>query len=109
MTNTILIRAFEPDDVPAITELFNQRGVAAGTLQMPYMSVAERREWRVLSDSQRVLVAEIDGKIVGDGVLVLYQLRRKHVGSIGVVVDESFQGRGVGSALMGALMDLADN
>lgn len=109
MTNQILIRAYEPDDAPAIAALFNQRSVAAGTLQVPYMSEAERREWHVLSETQRVLVAEIDGKIAGDGALSLYRLRRKHVGSIGMAVDESFQGRGVGTALMAALMDLADN
>lgn len=109
MTNTILIRAYEPDDVPAITALFNQRGVAAGTLQVPYMSVAERRERYAPSETLRMLVAEIDDKVVGEGSLSLYRLRRKHVGSIGMAVDESFQGRGVGTALMGALMDLADN
>lgn len=109
MPNTILIRAFEPEDVPAITAIFNQRGVAAGTLQVPYMSVAERREWHAPSETQRVLVAEFDGKVVGDAGLTLYRLRRKHAGSIGMAVDESYQSRGVGSALMTALLDLADN
>ena len=109
MTNAILVRAFEPDDVPAITAMFNQRGVAAGTIQIPYTSASERRERYVPSETLRMLVAEIDGKVVGEGALWLYSLRRKHVGSIGMAVDESFQGQGVGSALMAALMDLADN
>lgn len=109
MTSPILIRAFEPEDVPALTAMFNQRGVAAGTLQLPFMSTTERRERYAPSEMQRSLVAEIDGTVVGEGSLTLHRLRRKHVGSIGMAVAESFQGRGVGTALMAALMDLADN
>lgn len=109
MTHSILVRAYEPEDVPAITAMFNQRGVAAGTLQLPYMSISERRERYAPSEALRMLVAEIDGKVIGEGSLRLYSPRRKHVGSIGMAVDESFQGRGVGTALMAALMDLADN
>ncbi len=109
ITEAILIRAYEPEDVPAITAMFNQRGVAAGTLQIPFTSATERRERYPPSDTLRLLVAEVDGRVVGEGALTLYRKRRNHVGSLGMAVDESFQGRGVGTALMTALMDLADN
>ena len=56
MTHSILVRAYEPEDVPAITAMFNQRGVAAGTLQLPYMSISERRERYALSEVLRMLV-----------------------------------------------------
>lgn len=109
MTDSIVIRAYEPEDVPAATALFNQRSFAADTLQIPYGSVAERQDSYSSSPTLRMLVAEIDGKIVGHASLNLYTRRRSHVGSIGVGVDESFRGRGVGTAFMVALLDLADN
>lgn len=103
------IRAFEPDDVPAVTALFNQHRVFSGTLQFPMTSVAERRDRYTMSPSLRILVAETDSQLVGEGSLWLYEGRRKHVGSIGMAVDESYQGLGVGSKLLEALLDLADN
>jgi putative acetyltransferase len=35
--------------------------------------------------------------------------RRKHVGVIAICVDGDWQGKGVGAALMRAIVDLADN
>jgi len=37
------------------------------------------------------------------------RLRRRHVGEIGMAVRNDWQGRGVGTALMEAVLDLADN
>jgi L-phenylalanine/L-methionine N-acetyltransferase len=103
------IRAFDPEDLPALTKLYHQRSVAAGTLRIPYYTVAELREHYQPSATVRRLVAETDQGIIGDAGLHLYSGRRKHVGSIGMGVDEAFQGRGVGTRLMEELMDLADN
>lgn len=105
----VRIRAYEPDDVPAITAMFNQRRVAAGTLQVPWMSVTERRDRYTPAPNLRLLVAETTDQIVGEASLRLYEGRRKHVGSVGLAVDESFHGRGVGTQLMEAILDLADN
>jgi L-phenylalanine/L-methionine N-acetyltransferase len=103
------IRAYEPEDVPAITALFNQRRVAAGTLQFPLTSAHERHARYAQSPTLRMLVAETESKLVGEGSLRLYEGRRKHVGMIGIAVDESYQGRGIGTKLMEAIVDLADN
>ena len=84
----VRIRAWEPEDMPAITALFNQRRVAAGTLQIPWMSIAERRDRFPPSPNLRLLVAETTTQIVGEGSLRLYGGRRKHVGSVGLAVDE---------------------
>ena len=35
--------------------------------------------------------------------------RRKHAGAIGICVHEEWQGKGVGTVLMRAIVDLADN
>jgi putative acetyltransferase len=105
----IIVRAAEPRDAEAYARILNQRSVAGGTLQIPYMSVKEREEWLRWSPDLRPLVAEIDGQVVGSASLHLYRGRRAHVGSPGMSVDERFQNRSVGTALLEAIIDLADN
>ena len=107
----IHIRAREPHDVEALTAIFTCPGVIAGTLQLPYQSNEARRE-RLAQQAPDTysLVAEIDGRVVGSlGLQVEVPPRRRHCGSIGMGVHDDFQGRGVGSALMAAIVDLADN
>ena len=105
----IIIRAMEPADIPRLTEIYGQRQVAAMTLQIPYTPEAERAARWGTNDSQRMLVAVVDDIVAGSGGLTLYSRRRAHAGSIGMGVDQEFQGRGVGTALLSALIDLADN
>lgn len=107
--NDTAIRGAEPEDMAAIVAIGNQRSVAAGTLGLLYQSLADGRERFRLDATHRMLVAEIDGRIVGSVGLMLYRNRRAHTGGIGISVAEEFQGRGVGRALMTAVIDLADN
>lgn len=56
------------------------------------------------------LVAEIDTRVVGSlGLHTETSPRQRYIGSIGMTVHDDFQGRGVGTALMTAMIDLADN
>lgn len=105
----IRIRALEAGDVDGILRLLNQPNVAAMTLQVPYQTRAEIEARITPGSSVRRLVAEHQGTIVGEAGLHLYSRRRQHVGAIGMTVGEEFQGRGVGTALLVALLDLADN
>lgn len=105
----LIVRAYEESDIPEITLLYNQRSVAAGTLQIPLMSTRERTERFRATTEIRQIVAELDGKVIGHAGLNCFRGRRAHVAQVGMGVDEEFQGRGVGSALMEALLDLADN
>lgn len=107
--SNISIRAMVADDHERVNAIYNQRQVALMTLQLPLMSAPERVSRWVSSDLQRNLVAEVDGVVVANGGLTLYTRRRAHVGSIGMGVDEAYQRQGVGSALLAALIDLADN
>jgi putative acetyltransferase len=94
----IVIRAARPDDAPA-----------AMTAQVIYVTDAEWQQ-RVTSDAQnRILVAEIDEQVVGNVGLHLMTRRRAHCAGLGMAVREEFRGRGVGSALLDAIIDLADN
>ena len=107
----ILVRAREPSDLEAIAEIFNCPGVVAGTLQLPFRSVEERRERLAhRAPEAHSLVAEMEGRVVGSlGLQVETGPRRRHCASIGMGVHDDFQGRGAGSALMAAMIDLADN
>ena len=107
----IEIRARELRDLEAVNEIFNCPGVIAGTLQLPWRSLEARREWFTQpAPDTHSLVAEVDSRVVGLLSLHLEPApRRRHCGSIGMGVHDAFQGRGVGSALMTAMLDLADN
>lgn len=108
---TISVRAREPHDLEAIHEIMNCPGVVRGTLQLPLRSLEGRREqYAQPSLGTNSLVAESDGRVAGVlGLHVEPVPRRRHVGSIGMAVHDAFQGRGVGGALLVAMVDLADN
>ncbi len=107
----IQIRAAEPSDAEAIHQIYNCPRVFANTLQLPWRPLELRRERlaRLEPDVHR-LVAVIDGRVVGDLGLHLEQnARRRDCASMGMSVHDDYQGRGIGSALMTAMIDLADN
>lgn len=105
----ILIRAAEPDDVADLTEALNQPHAVWGTMQVPFTSVATRRErFQVTSAAQTMLVAVIGGKVIGSLGLNRHEGRRGHAGVIGMAVHDAYAGRGAGTALMAAAVDQAD-
>ena len=105
----ILIRAMEPADLPDITEAWNQPRAYAGTLQLPFTSLDTRQQRHAAHAGSIRLVAVIDGKAIGMIFLGREENRRSHVGSIGMAVHDAYAGRGVGTALMAAVIDMADN
>lgn len=108
----IIIRRATGDDAPALVRIFSGRRALLGTLQVPYMSEDARRK-RIADAPEGTypLVAEVDGQVVGQ--LTLHtnpnSPRRRHAGSLGMAVRDDWQGKGVGTALMTACVDLADN
>lgn len=107
----IMIRRTEPRDAEALCAVFGAPRAQAGTLQMPMPSV---EFWRKRIDAQSpddyFLVAEVDGVVVGNaGLHSAGRARRRHAASVGMSVRDDWQGRGVGSALMTRVVDLADN
>ncbi len=110
MTN-VQIRALEPTDAEDLAQLFNCPGVIAGTLQLPWRSVEHWRE-RVAQQTpdRHRLVAVVDARVVGQLDLHIQQNpRRRHCAAIGMAVHDDYQGQGIGSALMTATIELADN
>jgi putative acetyltransferase len=106
----ILVRAAEPSDVAALTELMNQPRVCWGTLQTPFTSVAAREtRFAARVDNELMLVAVLDGKVAGSaGLTRETRHRRAHAAGLGMAVHDAYAGRGAGTALMTALVEVAD-
>ena len=107
----LTIRRAEADDSSALYEMFASPMLYANTMQLPYPS---REMWRQrLAESgggRHNLVAVVDGRVVGMFSLRAFtRPRRQHAGAVGMSVHDDWQGKGVGSALMRAGVDLADN
>ncbi len=111
MSNSdVIIRALDPTtDVEAWTRIHNQRQVAFGTLRIPFESPDFWSRRFEADTTTRALVAEIDGRVVGGAGFEVRGRRAHHVGAFGMGVEVEYQGRGVGSALLAAIVDLADN
>jgi L-phenylalanine/L-methionine N-acetyltransferase len=105
----ILIRALEPEDIPELTEAWNQPQAYAGTLQLPFASKEARQARHAMNPGVSRLVAVIEGKAIGMIFLNRFEGRRSHAGSLGMAVHDAYAGRGAGTALMAAVVDLADN
>lgn len=104
------LRAAAVEDVAALCEIANEPGYRFGTLRLPYQGLEQTRRWfQGLTANDLLLVAELDGKVIGNGGLHRQSGRRQHVAMLGMGVRDAWQGRGVGSALMAALIDSADN
>lgn len=105
------IRRAEPDDYLAIHEIFTCPKVFPGTLQLPYPS---REQWRQRlaesGDGTYNLVAVVGDSVVGmlDVLTFPNRPRRRHAGAIGMAVHDEWQGKGIGTALMRAGLELAD-
>jgi len=105
------IRRAEADDCNGLHELFSSPRVYPGTLQVPYPSKEYWRK-RVTENTENsyYLIGLIDDRIVGMvSVDTFTRPRRRHVGAIGICVHEEWQGKGIGAALMRAIIDFSDN
>jgi L-phenylalanine/L-methionine N-acetyltransferase len=106
----VTIRAREPGDWQEFADLMALPKVRWGTLRLPFTS---REQWRKAMESpvegRTDIVAVLDGHIVGHVGLVQSKGRRSHVGDIFMSVHDDLCGRGIGTALLTALIDTADN
>ena len=107
-----IIRPIGPQDAEGIAALRRMPGVMENTLGLPSCRVADSRafiEGLGPNDHNFVAAAEDETVIGAAGLCVCSNPRMRHVGSVGIFVHTDWQGRGVGTALMETLLDLADN
>lgn len=107
----LIIRAPHPDDAQDLHNLYRHPLVARTTLQMPSQTLrlSQRRLTQQAPGLYRY-VAELQGRVVGS--ISLHQSQNaaeQHAAGLGMSVHPDHWGRGIGSALMVATLDLADN
>ena len=107
----ISLRHSEPDDYRAVHLVYSSPRAMAQTLELPFSSEQAWREKLAAGRDENVsIVACVDGEVVGHLVLMVYaNPRTRHAGHFGIAVRDDWQGRGVGTELMKACVDLADN
>jgi L-phenylalanine/L-methionine N-acetyltransferase len=110
----ITIRAFEMADWQDVAELFLAPNCQWGTLQLPYQSrdrIKQKLENPPLGIHRLVAVIEENQQSKVVGLISLQPLsdRRSHVGQLGMFVHDDYQNQGIGTQLMAAIIDLAEN
>ncbi len=103
-------RTADPSDAEAILKCYTAPLAARNTLQIPYRSLESVREQLTKSgEGDHLLVAEIEGEVVGViGLHTSSRPRVNHKAEVGMMVRDDWKGKGVGAALMQAVIELAD-
>ena len=105
-----ILRALEPGDYADWHAIRMCPQVMRNTLALPYMSVeSARARLANLPEGSHVIVAEMDGHVVGQAWLERRWGRCAHVGQPGIMVHDDYTRRGIGTALLGAIVHLAGN
>lgn len=104
------IRYARGEDVPAITDIYNA-GITDGksTFETRLRKRREVATWLKGGGLYPVLVAEQDGQVVGWARLMPYRPREcyAHLAEFSVYLAKSAQGQGIGTRLLGQLLEVA--
>ena len=103
----LVVRALRPDDWPNVAAIFTE-GIATGDATFE-TAVPGWEEWDAAHLPAHRLVAELDGDVAGWCAIVPYSRRAVYrgVGEESVYVAERARRRGVGRALLEALVESA--
>jgi L-amino acid N-acyltransferase YncA len=107
LNHVVRIRPLLESDWPAVAAIFAE-GIATGLATFE-QRVPDWAEWDAAHLPGHRLVAELDGEVVGWCALVPYSRREVYrgVGEESVYVAEQARGRGVGRALLEAMIESA--
>ena len=111
---TLHIRAAEPSDAEALTAIANLPGVRHGTMRLPHTPRALFERRLTAGSGNHLLVGDIEGdegarQVVAHGALMPRNGRMAHVGEVFLFVHDNYARLGFGNAILGALIDMADN
>ena len=106
----IQIRPSKAADMPVIAEIYGyhvHNGLASFELLAPSIDEMTQRRADVISRNFPYLVAEVDGRVAGYAFASLYRTRPayRHTLEDSVYVHKDFTGRGIGRALLDALLE----
>jgi RimJ/RimL family protein N-acetyltransferase len=118
----IIVRAIEPGDFKDVVS--NYYSVYDELDRNPYVgillfekkpSLKDERKWfeGVLQKAKKgtgfVLVAEVDGRVVGQCTVEdkTPQMEQRHVGVVGILIRDGYRSRGIGSALFAEMIKRA--
>lgn len=110
-TSSIETRAATVEDVPAITEIYNQ-GIEEriATFEAEPRSVEAMEGWLAEHQGRYLaIVAEIDGQVAGWASVGQYRPRECYagIGEYSIYIHRDFRGKGVGKVLLRALIAAA--
>lgn len=106
----LTIRAAVPSDAAAIAAMNSLPGFRFGTLRLPHTRPADVSKWLDRADdNSKDLVALSEDRVIGIAGLTRHPGRRSHAGGIGMGVHDDWTGQGIGTRLLGELLDYADN
>jgi putative acetyltransferase len=104
------LRALGVADAEQLHALELQPAMLHGNPSAPYPTLEKTRTRLAKVPSPGVAIAAVSGDIlIGFGEMIRGTLRRAHTAKIAVGVHEAWHGRGVGSALIAEMLDLADH
>ncbi len=107
-TEGVTIRRAVPEDVPAITDIYNEAILTTtATFDIEPKSVADRVQWLESHDERHpVLVAVVDDQVVGWASLTSWSDRRAYddTAETTFYVHSTHRGRGIGRRLKEAIV-----
>jgi phosphinothricin acetyltransferase len=104
----LVVEPMTDEDGPAVLDIYGQ-GIAAGVATFETV-VPEWRAWTASHRRDCRFVARLDGRVVGWTAVARYSSREVYAGVAweSVYVDASARGRGVGAALLAALIPASE-
>jgi putative acetyltransferase len=106
----VTVRPLRTEDIPAIYEIRMRREVLPYMLPLPSLRLEDfAARLRDPGPDMHYFVAVTDGEAVGYIGMRQFQGRARHAGEVFLAVHPERQGQGIGTALLRAVIDLADN
>jgi len=107
----MVIRPIKIEDAADMNRMRTMDGVRENILSMASERLPDNEAFiRALSINDHLLVAEVNGIVVGcAGLHVSPNPRTRHTGRLGIMVHVDYQKQGIGKTLMAAILDIADN